>query len=554
MKISLTILLAFVVIKGNTQSWGDYTLYSVQNSQYTYLIDNNNTVYHTWTSNTSNRTGYSSYLLPGGELLRTVKYSPNSFAGGGQTGKLQKLDWNGNVLWDFVYCTSAYAMHHDICPMPNGNVLLICYELKTPAQATQAGCSQSITIWSEKIVEVAQTGLTTGEIVWEWHLWDHLVQNLFPTKDNYETTIIDHPDRLNINYMTKKDWIHMNGIDYNPILDQIVVSSHYLNELWIIDHSTTTAEAATGSGGNSGKGGRFLYRWGNPAAYQASGATIFNVVHDSHWISEGAPNAGRLAAFNNRGHSVTRSTVDQINPPREDYLYSLNSGSAYQPSTYTERHLCNGYSSNMSSSQFLPNGNLFVCMATSGLMYEVNTLGNTIWSKQATGSVSKAYRYSACFVNNPAPNIPVISEEGNQLVCSLADTYQWYRNGNLIEGATEQTLSPEDDGIFVVRITSGAGCVFRYSSGYQYSLNTGMTAIAQKNVPHIYPNPVKDRLYIELKDGDADYIKVLDLTGRFHINKTKTKEIDTSGLQPGTYLVSIITGNKIYTEKIIVLK
>jgi len=182
----------------------------------------------------------------------------------------------------------------------------------------------------------------------------------------------------------------MNGIDYNPIPDQIVVSSHNLNELWVIDHSTTTAEAATGSGGNSGKGGRFLYRWGNPAAYQANGTTIFNIVHDSQWIAEGVPNAGRLAAFNNRGYSITRSTVDQIIPPRENYLYNLSPGSAHQPSTYTERHLCNGYSSNMSSSQFLPNGNLFVCMEISGLMYEVNFSGNTIWSKQASGSVAKA--------------------------------------------------------------------------------------------------------------------------------------------------------------------
>lgn len=62
----------------------------------------------------------------------------------------------------------------------------------------------------------------------------------------------------------------MNGIDYNPVLDQIALSTHNLNEWYIIDHSTTTAEAATSSGGNSGKGGDLLYRWGNPAAYQAT--------------------------------------------------------------------------------------------------------------------------------------------------------------------------------------------------------------------------------------------------------------------------------------------
>ena len=56
-------------------------------------------------------------------------------------------------------------------------------------------------------------------------------------------------------------------------LDQIVLSNHNLSEIWIIDHSTTTLEAASHSGGNSGKGGDLLYRWGNPQAYdQGTGA------------------------------------------------------------------------------------------------------------------------------------------------------------------------------------------------------------------------------------------------------------------------------------------
>ena len=124
-----------VSVSATAQSWGDYTLYSTGNSTKAYLLNMNGSVYHTWTFNSSNRTGYSSYLLPGGYLLRTVAYSPNSFFSGGQTGKLQKADWNGNVVWEFVYSTTSYAMHHDICPMPNGNVLLIAYESKTPAQA-----------------------------------------------------------------------------------------------------------------------------------------------------------------------------------------------------------------------------------------------------------------------------------------------------------------------------------------------------------------------------------------------------------------------------------
>lgn len=410
-----------LVMMANAQ-WGDYTFYSIQNTSTASLIRHCGSVYKSRTFPTADKTGYSSYILPGGQLLRTVRYAPNYFTGGGQTGKLQKYDWNGNLLWDFVYSTTNYAMHHDICPMPNGNVLLIAYELKTSAQVTQAGGAKAITVWSEKIVEVKQTGPTTGEIVWGWKLWDHLVQSIDPTKDNYVTSIAAHPHRLNINYKLTKDWIHINGVEYNPILDQITFNSHNLNEIYVIDHSTTTAEAAGSTGGNAGKGGDFLYRWGNPAAYQRAGSQILNVVHDSHWIPEGVPNAGRLVAFNNKGYSSTRSSVDQIDPPLSGYSYTIDGTAAWSPLTYTERNACNGYSSNMSNSQQLPNGNTFVCMATTGLLYEFNSAGTTIWQRHLSGSVAKAWRYNQCHIDHALPEQPEIQFQDGLLMATPAET------------------------------------------------------------------------------------------------------------------------------------
>ena len=70
----------------------------------------------------------------------------------------------------------------------------------------------------------------------------------------------DHPERVDINFYrnTRADWLHMNAIDYNPQLDQIILSVKNFSEVWIIDHSTTTLEAAGSSGGNSGMGGDIL--------------------------------------------------------------------------------------------------------------------------------------------------------------------------------------------------------------------------------------------------------------------------------------------------------
>src|ERR1700744_6449792 len=89
------------------QQWGDYTLYSVQGTKKAYLLDTNGTTFHTW-SLASGSTGYSVYMLPGGYLLRTLTSASNSFQSGGITGEIHKADYNGNILWDYVYSTSSY--------------------------------------------------------------------------------------------------------------------------------------------------------------------------------------------------------------------------------------------------------------------------------------------------------------------------------------------------------------------------------------------------------------------------------------------------------------
>ena len=73
----------------------------------------------------------------------------------------------------------------------------------------------------------------------------------------------------------------MNSVAYHPELDQIVLSVLGFSEIWIIDHGTTTAEAAGHTGGRSGKGGDLLYRWGNPRAYRAGSAVDQSSSHST---------------------------------------------------------------------------------------------------------------------------------------------------------------------------------------------------------------------------------------------------------------------------------
>ena len=82
-----------------------------------------------------------------------------------------------------------------------------------------------------------------------------------------------------------------------PDLDQIIFSVHNFSRFWIIDHSTSTAEAAGHKGGKSGKGGDILYRWGNPRGYAAGtkkDQTLF-AQHNVHWIRKGLPGRGVIS-------------------------------------------------------------------------------------------------------------------------------------------------------------------------------------------------------------------------------------------------------------------
>ena len=220
------------------------------------------------------------------------------------------------------------------------------------------------------------------------------------------------------------DWFHVNGVNYNAELDQIAFSSRHASEVYIIDHSTTSAEAAAHTGGNSGMGGDIIYRWGNPSNYGAPGSQqIPSAVHDVRWITnDGRPNGGFLQFFNNNGGGNNTSTVDAIETPIDGYNYTLESGQAFGPSTFSWRHTCNGYASGQSASNRMSNGNIFVNLSGgqggAGYMYEADSLGNIVWQYNAGGNgTPKAFRYEckhpgiAILLDNPCEDETALSEQ-----------------------------------------------------------------------------------------------------------------------------------------------
>ncbi len=392
-------------------SCNGYTLFAPIRSTTTYLIDNDGAVIHTWPS--SYEPGQAVYLAEDGSILRTIKL-PGAGSWGGAGGGVETIAWDGTVTWHFEYSSSTYLSHHDIEPLANGNVLIISWDFKSSAEAIAAGRDPSLIqgnfLMSEKIIEVEPTGPSSGNIVWEWCLWDHLIQDFDPSKDNYGT-VGDHPELVDINYPARRidDWIHANSVDYNPELDQIVISSHNTDEIWVIDHSTTTAEAAGHSGGNSGMGGDLLYRWGNPQSYRAGTSNDQKLFgqHDAQWIEPGFPGEDNILIFNNgKGRpGPDYSSVDEIEPPVDaNGHYSHTPGTAYEPSdptwSYSDPNPTDFYSDRTSGAVRLPNGNTLICCGPQGFFFEVTAGMETVWEylnsypSPTQNSVFKVRRYS----------------------------------------------------------------------------------------------------------------------------------------------------------------
>ena len=250
----LFIMLCFLPLAGLSQqtlglftnlpeSYNGYTLFSGSGYTSTYLIDNCGYKVYEWQSNF--KPGLSVYLLENGNLLRTNRLHNTTLSGGGSGGRIEILNPNSNIVWSYLLNTDSTLQHHDVEILPNGNILILAWEVISEQEANNCGSIVSADRYSEMILEV---DTSTSQIVWEWHAWDHLIQDIDPNLPNYGL-ISQNPHRLDINYNAgnlgnNPDWIHANSLDYNPHLDQIIINCATWNEFWIIDHSTSTIEAA----------------------------------------------------------------------------------------------------------------------------------------------------------------------------------------------------------------------------------------------------------------------------------------------------------------------
>jgi hypothetical protein len=365
-----------------------YSLFTVSNNS--YLIDNCGNEINSWSHEQSR--GLSSYLTEEGTFMFCGRSESVAFPGGGAAGYLAEYDWEGNLLWSHDLASDQHQQHHDFEILPNGNIIAIVWELKDALTSIQNGSSTSITYWPDYLIEFEKVGSDEISIVWEWHAWDHLIQAFDPLKENFGV-ISEHPELIDINAYPPTnpslgDWMHLNSIDYNYERDELLISVHHFNEIWIIDHSTTSAEAASHSGGQYDKGGDLLYRWGNPEAYQRGTTDDHRLFfqHDAKWIPSGYPNEGAISIFNNGVGQPqgNYASIVVINPPLDNEgEYLLEGLNSYGPEDvswlFTNDPPENLYTGHQGGTQALPNGNFLINSTEQGWVIEATPQGEIVW-------------------------------------------------------------------------------------------------------------------------------------------------------------------------------
>ena len=350
------------------------------------LIDTAGQVVHSWETPEDS---LCTHMGPDGSVYSTG-FDPNNVFPG-VTGRLLRRDLDGNITWDIILNSPQRYMHHDFYVMENGNVLVMTVDNLTRAHAIADGRDPALlganTWLPETIIEVQPIGPTSGTIVWEWHSADHWIQDFDPARPNYGV-VADHPELIDINFPAVNlaqvgDVHHCNGLDYDEENDWIIISAREQDEVWLIDHSTTTAEAAGHTGGNRGRGGDLLWRWGNPAAYDRGTVADRKLFrqHDPRFIPEGFPGEGNITIFNNVV-SPTQSAVIEIELPVDaggDPFIDPGTNT-FGPDAPVWTYMEPGFFSPfVSGAQRLENGNTLICEGQFKRLFEVDPAGNTVW-------------------------------------------------------------------------------------------------------------------------------------------------------------------------------
>ncbi|KAJ8613513.1 hypothetical protein CTAYLR_002196 [Chrysophaeum taylorii] len=406
------------------------TLFSAHKS--TYLIDLDGRVVHEWRSS---RRIFVAYLLESGNLVRDgneVELAPQ-FQTGGAAGYVEVVTWTNQVVWWWsAEPRSERLSHHDVEPISDGRVLVLCWERVRRDRCVSEGRLPELLpdgeLWDNLVVELSPPyesfeGVTLDNApkssrpwdllrateTWRFSQFDRLVQDVDPTKKNYGD-VSQRLDAYDVNLAPvggkararnsvkpgqtmstglavfdpdwklgktgEKDWLHANSVSYDDERALVLISYCVPSEVVIVSRRT----------------GDIVFRFGNPFACRRGDVYDDRVLYLQHSAQFVSSTPLRFALFNN-GCAPKRqwSTIDEFEIKADDLGAELPAAKK-KPSTQVETrcdlvwrhgkpvgHAGSFYAHHSSGIHRCPNGNTLVCLGPQGILFEVTSDHQEVW-------------------------------------------------------------------------------------------------------------------------------------------------------------------------------
>jgi uncharacterized repeat protein (TIGR01451 family) len=145
---------------------------------------------------------------------------------------------------------------------------------------------------------------------------------------------------------------------------------------------------------------------------------------------------------------------------------------------------------------------------------------------------------------------PTVSISANQTLITATsgyESYQWYFEGEIIDGANASTLIAEESGDYAVAITDSNGC-----TSMSDELFVTIIGIDENQIGFIalYPNPMKDFATIQFAtESNNRIVRILDVLGKEistpELANSSVFHLERNALPAGNYLIEIKENNQI---------
>lgn len=149
-------------------------------------------------------------------------------------------------------------------------------------------------------------------------------------------------------------------------------------------------------------------------------------------------------------------------------------------------------------------------------------------------------------------NVPHISDNGTNLISTGGGLFQWFLNGGLINGATQNTYIYTQNGSYTTMITDVDGCTYM-SDPYVVS-SVGITEMNADGIS-VYPNPASETIIVTSKEKAESLPEIYNSTGQ-KSECTISKEgkefyIDVKNFSPGVYFMIIHSEEKMVRKSFV---